>query len=68
MCLQLGGKHYGKKPLERPRHRWENNIKLDLKEIDLEVVDWIDVVQDKDKLLALVSMVINKVVLTGVPT
>jgi hypothetical protein len=60
--------HYGKKPIGRPRHRWENNIKLFLKEIDWEVVDWVDVVHDKDTLRALVSMVMNKLVLTGVPT
>jgi hypothetical protein len=69
ICLQgSGGKHDGKKPLERPRHRWENNIKLDLKEFDWEVVDWIDVVHDKDKQPAVVSMVMNKLVLMGVPT
>ena len=69
MCLQgLGRKHDGKKPLGRPRHQWENNIKPDLKEIDWEVVDWIDVIHDKDKQRALVSMVMNKLVLMGVPT
>jgi hypothetical protein len=30
----------GKRPLERPRRRWENNIRMDLKEIGLEVADW----------------------------
>jgi hypothetical protein len=55
----LGEKHYVKKPLERPRHRWENNIRLDLKEIDWVFVDWIDVVRDKDKLRALLRMVMN---------
>jgi len=69
MCLQgLGVKRDGKKPTEKPRHRWENNIKLDLKEIDWVVVDWIDMVHDKDKLRALVSMVMNKLVLMGIPT
>ena len=43
-------------------------IKLGVKEIDWMVVAWIDVVRDKDKLRALVSMVMNKLVLKGVPT
>jgi hypothetical protein len=32
----------------RPRYRWENNIKMDLREIECEVVDWIHLVQDRD--------------------
>jgi hypothetical protein len=40
MCLQgFGGKRDGKKLLEKPRNRWENNMKLDLKEIGWEVAD-----------------------------
>ena len=38
----LVGKLEGKRPLGRPRRGWENNIKMDLKEIVLVVVDWID--------------------------
>jgi hypothetical protein len=45
------------------RHRWENNIKMDLQEIDLGVVDWIDLVQDRVMWRALVIAVMN----CGVP-
>jgi len=38
----------GKRPLGRPRHRWEDNIKMYLKEIGYEGVNWIHVVQHKD--------------------
>jgi hypothetical protein len=38
----------GKKPLERPRRRWENGIKIDLGEIGWEGVEWIHLVQDRD--------------------
>jgi hypothetical protein len=36
----LVGKPEGKRPLRRPRHRWDNNISMDLKEMDWEGVDW----------------------------
>jgi len=45
----LVGKPEGKRPLERPRRRWENNIKMDLQEVGSEGVDWIDVAQDRDR-------------------
>jgi hypothetical protein len=45
--------------LERPRHRWQDNIKTDLQEIGWEHMDWIDVVQDRKKWWALVNAVIN---------
>ena len=38
----LVGKPEGKKPVGRPRHRWENNIKMDLQEVGCEGMDWID--------------------------
>ena len=44
----LVGKPERKRPLGRPRRRWEDNIKMDLKEIGWEDVDWIDVAQDRD--------------------
>jgi hypothetical protein len=44
----LFGKPEGKRPIVRPRPRWKNNIKVDLREIGLEVVDWVHVVQDGD--------------------
>jgi hypothetical protein len=55
----LGGKHEGKRPLERHRHRWENNIKMDLKEVGCEGMDWIDLAQDKVSWWALVNAVMN---------
>jgi hypothetical protein len=48
-CNILVGKPEGKRPLGRPRHRWENNIRLDLREIWWEVVDWIYLAQDRDQ-------------------
>ena len=45
----LVGYPEGKRPLERPRHRWENNIKMDLKEVGCGGMDWIDLAQDRDR-------------------
>jgi hypothetical protein len=45
----LMGKPEGKRPLRRPSHRWEDNIRMDLSEIDWEVVDLIYLVQDRDQ-------------------
>jgi hypothetical protein len=42
------GKAEGKRPIGRPRRRWVDNIKMDLKEIGLDGVDWIDMAQDRD--------------------
>jgi len=39
----------GKRPLGRPRHRWEDNIIMDLQELRCEGMDWIDLDQDRDK-------------------
>jgi hypothetical protein len=44
----LVGKPEGKRPLGRPRCRWVDNIKMDLREIKWDGVDWIDVAQDRD--------------------
>jgi hypothetical protein len=38
----------GKRPLRRPRRRWVDNIKIDLREIGWDVVDWVDLAQDRD--------------------
>jgi hypothetical protein len=43
------GKPEGKRPLGRPWHRWEGNIKTDLQEVACERIGWIDVVQDTDR-------------------
>jgi hypothetical protein len=55
----LVGKPEGKRPLGRPRHRWEDNIKIDLLEIGWGDVDWIGLAQDRDKWRALVNAVMN---------
>jgi len=55
----LVGKPEGKKPLGRPRRRWEGNIKMDLQEVGCGCVDWIDLLQDKDRWRALVNAVMN---------
>jgi hypothetical protein len=49
----------GKRPLGRPRHRWMDNIKMDLLEIGLSVVDWIGLAQDRYRWRALVNSVMN---------
>ena len=43
------GKPEGKRPLGRPRRRWEDNIKIDLQEVGCEGMDWIDLAQDGDR-------------------
>jgi hypothetical protein len=55
----LVGKPEGKRPLERPRRRWIDNIKMNLLEIGLSVVDWIDLVQDRYSWRAHVHSVMN---------
>jgi hypothetical protein len=49
----------GKRPLGRPRRRWLDNIKVDLKEMVWGGMDWIDLAQDRDQWTTLVNMVIN---------
>jgi hypothetical protein len=58
----LMGKPEGKRPLGRPRHRWVDNIKIDLREIGWNGVDWIDTAQDRDQWWALVNAVLNLLV------
>jgi hypothetical protein len=55
----LVGKSEGKRPLGRPRRRWTDNIKTDLLEIGLGVVDWIDLAQDRYRWRTLVNSVMN---------
>ena len=55
----LVGKPKGKRPLGRPRFRWEANIKMDLQEVECGGMDWIDLAQERDRRQALVNAVIN---------
>jgi len=54
----LVGKPEGKRPLGRPRRRWEDNIKMDLQEVGWGM-EWIELAQDRDRWWALVNAVIN---------
>jgi hypothetical protein len=60
----LVGKPEGKRPLGRPRRRWEDGIKMDLGETDWGGVAWIHLAQDRDRWRALVNAVMNLRVLT----
>jgi hypothetical protein len=55
----LVGKPEGKRPVGRPRRRWENNIIMDLREIGWGGMDWIDLAQDRKQWRALVNTVMN---------
>jgi hypothetical protein len=55
----LVGKPLGRIPLERLRHRWEDNVKMDLKEVGCGGKDWIKLSQDRDRWQTLVNAVMN---------
>jgi hypothetical protein len=55
----LVGKPEGKRPLGRPRRRWEDGIRMDLRETGLGGVDWIGLSQDRDRWRAVVNAVMN---------
>jgi hypothetical protein len=55
----LVGRPEGKRPLGRPRRRWEDNIKMDLREIGIDGANWIQLAQDRVQLRAFVNTVIN---------
>ena len=55
----LVGKPEGRRPLGRPRHRWVDNIRMDLQEVGCGYVDWIGLAQDRDRWRTLVSVVMN---------
>jgi hypothetical protein len=57
-CLDVG-RPEGNRPLERPRRRWEDNIKLDLSEIGIGGANWIQLAQDMVQWRAFVSTVMN---------
>jgi hypothetical protein len=55
----LVGKAEGKRPLERPKCRWEGNIKMDLHEVGCVGMDWIELAHNGDRWRALVAAVMN---------
>jgi hypothetical protein len=55
----MEGNPEGKRPLGRPRRRWVDNIKMDVREIGWDGIDWIDLAQDSDQWRALVNAVMN---------
>jgi hypothetical protein len=59
-CVQGSvGEAWGKRPLGRPRRRWEGNIRMDLQEVGCGCEDWIGLAQDRDRWRALMSVVRN---------
>ena len=59
VCRILVGKPKGKRPLGKPRRRWEDNIKTDLQEVGCGGVDGIDLPQDRDRWRKLVNAIMN---------
>jgi hypothetical protein len=55
----LVGKHEGKRPLGRPRRRWEDNIKMDLQEVGCEDMDGIELAQDRDRWWVFLNAIMN---------
>jgi len=53
------GKPEGKRPLGRPRRRWEDNIRIDFQEVGCGGMDWIELAQDRGRWRALVNAVMN---------
>jgi hypothetical protein len=58
-CNILVGKPERKRPLGRPRHRWEDNIRMDLRGVSWEGVDWMRLAKDRDKWQAVMDTVMN---------
>ena len=55
----LVGKPEGKRPLRSPRRGWEDNIRMDLREVGCEGIEWIDLALDRDRWRAIVNEVMN---------
>jgi hypothetical protein len=58
-CKILVGKPEGKKPMGKPRHGWVDNIKMDLRDIGCDGMDWVDVAQDRNQWMAIVNTVMS---------
>jgi len=58
-CSMLVGRPEGKTICRRPRHRWEENIKMDIKKLGCAGMEWIDQAQDRGRWQVLVNMVVN---------
>jgi hypothetical protein len=58
-AYRMVGRREGKRPLGRPRRRWVDNIKMDLRDIGWNGIDWIDLTQARDRWRALVNRVMN---------
>jgi hypothetical protein len=58
-CRILVGEAEGRRPLERPRHRWVDKMKINLREIEWGGTDWIDLAWNRDQWRALVNMIMN---------
>ena len=59
VCRVLVGKPEGKRPLGKPRRRWEDDIKIDFQEVGCGGRDWIELAYDRDRWRALVNAVMN---------
>jgi len=55
----LAGKPVDKRPLGRPRHTWEVNIRMDLQEVGCGCMDWIELAQDRNRWRALMNAIMN---------
>jgi hypothetical protein len=55
----LTGKPTGKRPLRRPRHRWEDNIRMEIEEMGINMRNWVDLAQDSYYWRALVNVTLN---------
>jgi hypothetical protein len=58
-AYEIVAKPEGKRPLERPRRRWEDNIRMDFRETGREGVDWIHLTKDRDQWWTVVNTVMN---------
>jgi len=58
-CRVLVGRSEGKRLLGTSRHRWEDNIKMDLQEVGWGGMDWVDLAQERDRWQALVNVGMN---------